>query len=759
MTDNESRAISAEDGPAMFSELTSGSEDQNTALKVARKLAKAGIPIFVAKRDMTTGEWNPTGGHKNSGYWLPKGWSTLDAVSGQTGRLRAYRPGDALCAVMGWGLDVIDIDPRNGGHESVGSLPGDISVVGVANTPNLGAHWFIRSLNVASRDNVLPGIDVKAGTELGRGRGFAWIAPTVRLSKVTGELTAYTWNRDRVPDLDQLTERYQPSDALRVLVESNRAPVSSWEGPPATDDDVLTRVHQHAERIVNAPEGEGNSILNEVAFKVGEYVGAGQVGMDTAYEILNEALDSWEFAAGDESAQRACLVRALEQGAGKPRAWTAAASTGGLEEWTPGPIPAAQKGMGWQDPATVKVASDLFKAALYGTPETVTGDLFEELGSGGDDQDDDDPAPAAAEIGVDEPEVDDDSWQSIDLSGLDDEEEEPPVFMPRSDGVICLLYRGLIHSIHGESESGKSWIAQAEAVRLIKLGEHVLFLDFENDAKKVRFRFLALGATKEELKLIDYRNPDAKPQYGGKWWQHMFSGKFALIVLDGVTDALGIFSMGTKDNDEISTFLRKFPRALARRTNAAVVLIDHVVKDKDSRGRWALGGQAKMAGLDGAAYVVETKEQMGRGKIGVLDVWVGKDKSGFVRGVAGDMDKNRLAPIARFVLDSSDREDGSVVRARLDPPGGDPFGETDEFDPGLELKILGALSDAGGTLPSQQKIVVALGDAPGARREDVLSTIKALAERGDLTIGEPDGRKARVHTITERGQSRADGLS
>lgn len=728
MTTDDNGPVSAEDGPALFTKLNAGSKEQNTALKIARQLAKSGVPIFVAKPAMHDGKWDPIGGHKNSGYWLPRGWNTLDSVHGQLARLRAYRPGDALCAVMGWALDVIDIDPRNGGTESAQKLP-QVEVFGVASTPNGGEHRFIRSMNVASRDNVLPGVDVKAGTSAGKGRGFAWIAPTVRLNKVTGEPVAYVWTIVPPKVLDTGIFGGSTTNDLRALVESNRGPVSVWNGPLAADDVVLDRVHVLADRVRFADEGEGNSTLNEMAFKVGEYVGAGQIGMETAFRILTDALDSWEFTAGDEQAQRACLVRGLEQGAGKPRAWTAGAVTGGLEEWHPSSIPEA--------PA-------------------VSDDLFSDLGSG-EQEETTDPAPDGAEIGADEPEVDDDSWQSIDLSGLEDEEEEPPTLMPRSDGAICLLYRGLIHSIHGESESGKSWIAQAEAVRLIKLGEHVLFLDFENDAKQVRFRFLALGATKEELKLIDYRNPDAKPKYGGKWWQHMFSGKFALIVLDGVTDALGIFSMGTKDNDEISTFLRKFPRALARRTNAAVVMIDHVTKDKDSRGRWALGGQAKMAGLDGAAYVVEIKDEMGRGKVGVLTVKVGKDKPGFVRGATahGAMDKNRLSDIATFVLDST----GPVITARLDPPGGDLFGDTEEFDPSLELKILGVLVVAQGGYPSQMKLIKALGDAPGARRADVLETIGTLELNGDIAVGEPDGRGARLHTITAQGRNRLDGLS
>ena len=41
---------------------------------------------------------------------------------------------------------------------------------------------------------------------------------------------------------------------------------------------------------------------------------------------------------------------------------------------------------------------------------------------------------------------------------------ERPGLMPRTDGP-CLLYPGRVHSLHGESESGKSLVAQAEAAR------------------------------------------------------------------------------------------------------------------------------------------------------------------------------------------------------------------------------------------------------------------------------------------------------
>jgi hypothetical protein len=162
--------------------------EDRQALDVARAMAAAGIPVFVAYPD----PGNPIG------YRLSKSWQTTSA---NPAYVNAWKPGMALCAVMGHGLDLVDVDPRNGGQLPAldGILPG---VIGEAESPSGGTHLFVPSMGVRSRDGVLPGIDVKAGDHDGQGRGFAFIAPTVRKSKVTGQPGAYRWTRP--PDLARL---------------------------------------------------------------------------------------------------------------------------------------------------------------------------------------------------------------------------------------------------------------------------------------------------------------------------------------------------------------------------------------------------------------------------------------------------------------------------------------------------------------------------------------------------------------------------
>ncbi len=150
-------------------------------------MATAGIPIFVAHPNNST-----------LGFRLPDSWQT---TTPNPRYVDAWQPGMALCAVMGCGLDLVDLDPRNGGSPTSlnGLMP---TVYGVAASPSDGWHGFIRSMGVRSRDNVLPGIDVKAGDPDGQGRGFVFLAPTVRKSKTSGEMVAYRW--ERPPDLDAL---------------------------------------------------------------------------------------------------------------------------------------------------------------------------------------------------------------------------------------------------------------------------------------------------------------------------------------------------------------------------------------------------------------------------------------------------------------------------------------------------------------------------------------------------------------------------
>jgi len=169
------------------------SDEQLAALGYAQVLAEAGVPIFAAKPDMNAEEWNARGGHGATGYWLPKDWQrTTPGAEG----IEKWRNGYALAAVMGVVVDGLDVDPRHGGKRSAKALrkAGLWPVsLGRQETPSGGYHDLIATLGRASLDGLDVGVDFKGGTAEGSGRGFLFIAPTVKLSKATDELGVYRW--------------------------------------------------------------------------------------------------------------------------------------------------------------------------------------------------------------------------------------------------------------------------------------------------------------------------------------------------------------------------------------------------------------------------------------------------------------------------------------------------------------------------------------------------------------------------------------
>lgn len=262
------------------------------------------------------------------------------------------------------------------------------------------------------------------------------------------------------------------------------------------------------------------------------------------------------------------------------------------------------------------------------------------------------------------------SWGRIDLGVYARGEYEPvvPTIFPRTDGQ-CLLYPGLTHSFHGESESGKSLVLQWLSVQEIKAGHHVLFLDYESDPRSITDRLKAMGATAEEIETyFDYRLPETPPDSTvadqHEWVQVLTPDKYTLAVIDGVTASIGTFGASSQSNDEVNAWTRKLPRALATATGAAIAMVDHVTKDAGTRGRFAIGAQAKMADVTGAAYTVTPKDPVGKGVVGTIRLRVGKDRPSGVRPFCTDYNANdHTHLVGDVVVDST----GPVLTMKLEP--------------------------------------------------------------------------------------------
>jgi hypothetical protein len=210
--------------------------------------------------------------------------------------------------------------------------------------------------------------------------------------------------------------------------------------------------------------------------------------------------------------------------------------------------------------------------------------------------------------------------------------ELEPTVLVRSDGT-CLLYAGKVHTFAGEPESGKTWLLLHACAEQISAGRHAFYLDFEDDLTSVVARLVALGVDPERILTQFHYTRPTEPLSRADW--AIYAGMLTtyqptVVVIDGLTEALTLHDLEVNSNRDNAAFFALLPRPIAH-MGPAVGIIDHVAKDNDQRGRWSIGAQHKLAGVDGAAYGLEVIRPIVRGRDGLVKVTVNKDRPGHVR--------------------------------------------------------------------------------------------------------------------------------
>ena len=234
------------------------------------------------------------------------------------------------------------------------------------------------------------------------------------------------------------------------------------------------------------------------------------------------------------------------------------------------------------------------------------------------------------------------TWEEVDLGPyLSGKKVSPPPTVGRRNDGPCLFYRGKVNGIHGESESAKTWICLAAAAAEMIAGEHVLYLDYEDGPEGVVERLLALGVPPAVIgERFHYVNPDEK--ITAEFLARMVDRArgCSVVVIDATTEAMTVEGLRDKEGTEVAEFHKRLSRPLAK-AGAAVLVIDHVVKDEGQRHLGPTGSQHKRAGITGTSIYVECIVRMARGKRGRSRLYVSKDRPGHVREAANRTDSGR----------------------------------------------------------------------------------------------------------------------
>ena len=241
--------------------------------------------------------------------------------------------------------------------------------------------------------------------------------------------------------------------------------------------------------------------------------------------------------------------------------------------------------------------------------------------------------------------------------------ETKPALLKRSDGAT-ILYANRSNTIFAEPGMAKTWMGIEAALASVKLGGRVLWWDFEDKPDTFHDRGKALG--KEELKIlkgpnvafVDYNLKEldelgaaAQALANAIVWLAE-AGKYSLVVIDAA-ESSGAPSDGAPVTEWFKEMIDPFRR---RKRSVGVLVLDHVPKRRQDRPRGAIGSQAKLAKVDGAAFGLSGRPWT-KTKDGVMTLRLEKDRPGDVPGRPG----SRVATITGRTVNGK-------LTITIDPP-------------------------------------------------------------------------------------------
>ncbi|QUC01111.1 AAA family ATPase [Cellulosimicrobium cellulans] len=207
--------------------------------------------------------------------------------------------------------------------------------------------------------------------------------------------------------------------------------------------------------------------------------------------------------------------------------------------------------------------------------------------------------------------------------------ERLPEIVPITGGGH-LLYRGQVHSVAGESGSGKSWLALHSCVEHMLAGGVALYFDIETSKVRTYQRLLALGAAPDLLRRsFHYAHPtesieETQATFIAEGIRRMSSD--VLVILDSAGEGISLAGINP-DSDEVAEWIRRVPRKMSD-AGATVLMVDHVPKSTgNGKATFAIGSQRKRAAID-VQFMFDVDVPFSRERAGGARVRVAKDRDG-----------------------------------------------------------------------------------------------------------------------------------
>jgi AAA domain len=217
------------------------------------------------------------------------------------------------------------------------------------------------------------------------------------------------------------------------------------------------------------------------------------------------------------------------------------------------------------------------------------------------------------------------SWHPVDLLAIEADPPPPPT-------ISGLAYPGRRHVYSGEPETLKTWAALVLGVEEIRAGRGVVYIDFEMGDRTMLERLRALGLEDEEIRerfaYLTPSEPMTDPQVLVDMGALLTERQASLVIFDAFTGALEIHGCDPNSGVEVERFYRTVVGPLQTR-GVAVVLLDHPTKAKETRGKFSIGSERKIAACD-VHLGFEIVRPFGRGRDGLAKLTTHKDRPGYL---------------------------------------------------------------------------------------------------------------------------------
>ena len=223
-------------------------------------------------------------------------------------------------------------------------------------------------------------------------------------------------------------------------------------------------------------------------------------------------------------------------------------------------------------------------------------------------------------------------WQPVDLVTAGSVPPEPPT-------IVSLFYAATAHLLSGPPSAGKTMLVLCAMSAELLAGNRVMLVDLDRmGATDVYERLRGLGVGDQQLReQFVYLNDDRTPDDAALARIAHIAATCSLVAIDAFDPALGLFALDPNVSSDVNKLMTRLIDPLTRR-GPAVVLLDHVTKDKEARGMYAAGSQRKTS----ATIVHIGMEAVGagfaRGTVGRSKVTIHRDRRGFnKKGVFGHL--------------------------------------------------------------------------------------------------------------------------